>query len=69
MMEDLGLNKGRNVKDIQNEMVGLSVLAAYGNFRIYRIDDLDLKKSPLSKFALNDGKVINIKYFIGSNIC
>lgn len=46
MMEDLGLNKGRNVKDIQNEMVGLSVLAAYGNFRIYRIDDLDFKKSP-----------------------
>ncbi|KAM3131412.1 hypothetical protein pb186bvf_016484 [Paramecium bursaria] len=64
MMEDLGLNKGRNVKDIQNEMIGLSVLAAYGNFRIYRIDDLEFKKNPQTKFALNDGKEVTfVKYY------
>ncbi|CAK67978.1 unnamed protein product (macronuclear) [Paramecium tetraurelia] len=53
----------RNIQDIQNEMIGLSVLAAYGNCRIYKIDEIDFTVSPLHSFQLQDGKSITYQEY------
>ncbi|CAD8192080.1 unnamed protein product [Paramecium octaurelia] len=58
----LSLNT-RNIQDIKNEMIGLSVLAAYGNCRIYKIDDIDFSLSPVHSFQLQDGKSITYQEY------
>lgn len=47
------------MEDVKHSMVGLSVLAAYGNCRIYKIDDIDFNLSPRNTFPLQDGKTIS----------
>lgn len=42
----------RNMQDIKNEMIGLSVLASYGNCRIYRIDEIEFGLTPTHTFQL-----------------
>jgi hypothetical protein len=45
-------------------MVGLSVISPYGNYRIYRIDDIDFQTNPTNTFTLNDNtKISFIDYY------
>jgi len=45
---------GASPKDIEHELLKKSCMANYGNFRIWRIDGIDFKKSPLSTFESDD---------------
>jgi hypothetical protein len=36
-------------------MLGLSVIASYGNYRIYKVDDVKFDVNPKSKFTTPDG--------------
>ena len=38
-------------------MLGLTVIASYGNYRTYRIDDINFNLNPHSKFTTKDGPV------------
>ena len=49
-------------QQIKKELVGSSVIAYYGNFRVYRISDINFKLSILSKFESN-GKSITYKQY------
>jgi aubergine-like protein len=46
------MNDYPNDEIASENMIGLSVMANYGNNRNYRIDGIDLSKTPLSKFDL-----------------
>lgn len=40
------------------------MIAGYGNYRIYKVDDIDWTQSPMSKFKLNDGTSMTyIEYY------
>lgn len=41
-------------KDAQRHLIGKYVMAYYGNFKLYKIDDIDYSKNPLSEFSLNN---------------
>jgi aubergine-like protein len=45
-------------EDFLYDIVGRSVVAYYGNFRMYRVTAIDYKQTPLSKFKTEDGKEI-----------
>ncbi len=45
---------------VKETVVGLSVIASYGNYRIYRIDDIRFDLSPRSTFDTPDGKVCKL---------
>lgn len=44
-------------------MLGLTVIASYGNYRTYRIDDVNFNLTPMSKFTSKEGPV-NYQYII-----
>lgn len=37
---------------MRDELIGKTVLAFYGNFRMYRIDDIDFKRNPTTNWKL-----------------
>uniref|UniRef100_A0A1B6BXC6 Piwi domain-containing protein n=1 Tax=Clastoptera arizonana TaxID=38151 RepID=A0A1B6BXC6_9HEMI len=43
-----------------NEFIGSSILTRYNN-KIYRVDDIEFSKNPLSTFENNEGKMISFK--------
>ena len=49
----------QNFGAIKEEFEGKSVLATYGNYRLYKISDVDFKKTPNSTFKLDDGREIS----------
>ncbi|CAD8170790.1 unnamed protein product [Paramecium pentaurelia] len=48
----------QNIGEIKDQVEGKSVLATYGNYRLYKISAVDFKKNPNSTFQLDDGKQI-----------
>lgn len=38
-------------------------MASYGNHKIYRVHDIDFKRTPLSTFELKDKKITFKEYF------
>jgi len=48
------MNKFPSDEEARENMIGLSVMATYGNNRIYRIDDIDLSQTAQSKFEYKD---------------
>jgi hypothetical protein len=36
------------------QLIGRYVLTYYGNFKLYKIEDIDYEKSPLSEFSLTN---------------
>ena len=51
----------KNNQFISREVKGRSVLATYGNYRIYRVQDIDFTKNPRSK--VDDLKINFIEYY------
>lgn len=47
-------DKRKNKAFIERMIKGRSVLAAYANFKIYRVHDIDFKKNPKSKIEGSD---------------
>lgn len=41
-------------KDAQRQIIGRYVIAFYGNFKVYRIEDIDYEQNPLSIFSLHN---------------
>lgn len=63
-MIDYFWDKYKRKLDVKAEMVGLSVIANYGNHRIYKIDDIDFDLTPRSTFMLDKfGEVYYILSF------
>ncbi|XP_065358505.1 protein aubergine [Calliphora vicina] len=56
----------RDFQDFQTgfkqQVVGTVVLTDYNN-KTYRVDDVDFKASPMSKFATKDGEISYIEYY------
>lgn len=50
------MNNYKSDEEAKHYMIGLSVIAFYGNYRTYRIDDIDLNLTPQSIFALENGE-------------
>ncbi|CAD8091753.1 unnamed protein product [Paramecium sonneborni] len=48
--------KNNDYAQIKEEFEGKSVIATYGNYRLYKISAVDFKKTPNSSFDLEDGK-------------
>lgn len=44
----------KNKKMIEREVTGRSVLASYGNHRVYKITGIDFKKDPRSRVEGTD---------------
>jgi aubergine-like protein len=44
---------------VQKAVIGASVLTRYNN-RMYRVDDIDWNKSPISTFATHKGEEVSI---------
>lgn len=44
----------KNKKMIEREVTGRSVLASYGNHRVYKITGIDFKKDPRSRVEGSD---------------
>jgi hypothetical protein len=47
-------------KDCIENLIGRSVLTAYGNFKTYKIEGIDYKQNPNS-FFIKEGKQITYK--------
>lgn len=52
--------KYRDNESVREAMIGLSVIASYGNYRIYRVDDVVFGETPRATFDTSDGKVFNL---------
>lgn len=46
----------KNRAFIERKVKGCSVMASYGNYRIYRVQEIDFKKSPLSTMETPKGE-------------
>lgn len=47
-------------EEIEADLIGRSVVANYGNFRMWRITGIDWNKNPLSTFIDQDGKEVSL---------
>ncbi len=57
-------DKRKNKAFIERNVKGRSVMASYGNYRIYRIQEIDFKKSPLSLMEDAKGdKMTFVEYY------
>lgn len=58
------MSQGNNWQErVKKHLIGVSVLTRYRN-AVYRIDDIDFTKSPMSKFMYRSGQEVNIDNFI-----
>lgn len=54
---------GGNKADLLEFMKEQSVMASYGNHKMYRIHDVDFKRSPMSSFECGNQKMTYVDYF------
>lgn len=41
-------------KDAQRQLIGKYVIAYYGNYKVYKIEDIDYEQTPMSMFSLHN---------------
>ena len=58
------MNNRKNKKMIEREVTGRSVLASYGNYRVYKVTGIDFKKDPKSRV---DGTNLNFVEYYDKN--
>lgn len=64
-IEEINKNlRGGNLEQIVNqEMVGMIVMAKYGNFKCYRIDRVVMNESPTTTFMTKEGPISYVDYY------
>jgi len=67
IVRNLGQDSSRNCNDLKeifnDYFKGVAVLTRYNNDKIYIIDEVDLEKTPASKFESKDGPVSYLDYY------
>ena len=57
-------SRGGNLEQvINNEMIGMIVMAKYGNFKCYRIDRVIMNESPAITFPTKEGSISYVDYY------
>ena len=62
ILDDL-FKRLKNKKEVTTQMEGMNVIANYGNYQIYRIDDIKWDMTPENQFD-KDGKKVNYFFII-----
>ncbi|OMJ87591.1 hypothetical protein SteCoe_10683 [Stentor coeruleus] len=56
--------RGQNLDaNLDNELIGQTIMAKYGNFKCYRIEGIILNENPTINFLTKDGSLSYIEYF------
>jgi len=55
--------EGWKENEIKQEIIGKPVIADYGNYRIYKVTDLDFTKSPMNHVQINNAPQTLIEYY------
>jgi len=58
------IKEAQSTQEAREMLQGCAVVSSYGNFRMWRVDDIDYTRNPTIKFELEDGsKVTLIAYY------